>query len=87
MFLGPEDVQLREIELPPLGPGEVRARVDVALTCGADRKMCLRGHPLFEPPFIFGHEFLERYLQRKLARRSGEADGFVTPAVGLGSSF
>ncbi len=57
MFLGPEDVQLQEVALPPLGPGAVRARVDVALTCGTDRKMYLRGHPLFEPPFIFGHEF------------------------------
>ncbi|MFW6108140.1 MAG: zinc-dependent alcohol dehydrogenase [bacterium] len=57
IFHGPRDVRLEEIEVPCAGPGEVVVEVDVALTCGTDRKMYLRGHPLFEPPFVFGHEF------------------------------
>ncbi|MFO7898450.1 MAG: alcohol dehydrogenase catalytic domain-containing protein [Planctomycetota bacterium] len=57
MFHGPKDVRLEEVEAPCAGPGEVVVEVEVALTCGTDRKMYLRGHPLFEPPFVFGHEF------------------------------
>ncbi|MFA5190932.1 MAG: alcohol dehydrogenase catalytic domain-containing protein [Verrucomicrobiia bacterium] len=54
---GLKDVRLEEVELPALAPGEVMVRVKAALTCGTDRKMYLRGHPKFQPPFIFGHEF------------------------------
>ncbi len=57
MFYGPNDVRLEEVDAPAIGPGGVLARVDVGLTCGTDRKMLLRGHPLFRPPFVFGHEF------------------------------
>jgi L-iditol 2-dehydrogenase len=57
VFHGPKNVRLEDIPRPSIGPGGVLARVDVALTCGTDRKMFLRGHPLFTPPFVFGHEF------------------------------
>jgi len=57
VFYGPKDVRLENVDPPAIGPHGVLAKVDVALTCGTDRKMYLRGHPLFEPPFVFGHEF------------------------------
>jgi len=57
MFYGPKDVRLEDVPVPDIGPRDVLVKVDVALTCGTDRKMFLRGHPLFEPPFVFGHEF------------------------------
>jgi len=57
MFYGPKDVRLEEVPVPDIGRHGVLVKVEVALTCGTDRKMFLRGHPLFEPPFVFGHEF------------------------------
>jgi L-iditol 2-dehydrogenase len=57
MLRGLRDVALVETEVPRPGPGEVLVRVAAALTCGTDRKLYLRGHPLFEPPFVFGHEY------------------------------
>ncbi len=57
VYHGKEDVRLEETARPAIGSGDVLAKVDVALTCGTDRKMFLRGHPLFQPPFVFGHEF------------------------------
>ena len=57
VYHGPENVTLEEIEIPRLKSDEVLVKVKVALTCGTDRKMLLRGHPLFDPPFIFGHEY------------------------------
>jgi len=57
VFRGIKDVRLEEIKVPQIKPEEVLVRVRAALTCGTDRKMYLRGHPLFKPPFVFGHEF------------------------------
>ena len=57
VFHGIKDVRLEEIKVPQIKPEEVLVRVRAALTCGTDRKMYLRGHPLFKPPFVFGHEF------------------------------
>ncbi|MDK1030700.1 MAG: alcohol dehydrogenase catalytic domain-containing protein, partial [Planctomycetia bacterium] len=57
IYRGPKDVVLQEVDAPRPGPREVLVKVEVALTCGTDRKMYLRGHPLFKPPFVFGHEF------------------------------
>ena len=57
MYRGREDVRLEDAPAPKAGEGEVVVKVEAALTCGTDRKMYLRDHPLFRPPFIFGHEF------------------------------
>jgi len=57
IYKGRENVTLEEVEIPRVGRGEVLVRVEVGLTCGTDRKMYLRDHPLFKPPFVFGHEF------------------------------
>lgn len=57
VFHGIKDVRLEDIEIPQIKSDEVLVRVRAALTCGTDRKMYLRGHPLFTPPFVFGHEF------------------------------
>jgi L-iditol 2-dehydrogenase len=56
-FLGPNQLELREVAIPEPGPGEVVVKVEAALTCGTDLKGYLRGHRLFVPPMPFGHEF------------------------------
>ena len=42
----------------PLGPGEVRLRIEAALTCGTDLKVYKRGYHarMIVPPAVFGHE-------------------------------
>jgi L-iditol 2-dehydrogenase len=56
-FLGPGQLELRDVPIPDPGPGEVIVKVAAALTCGTDVKAYLRGHRLFTPPMPFGHEF------------------------------
>ena len=56
-FLGPGQLELRDVPIPDPGPGEVVVKVAAALTCGTDLKGYLRGHRLFVPPMPFGHEF------------------------------
>jgi len=56
LFNGPENVDIKEIEIPKPGPGEITIKNKIALTCGTDVKTYLRGHPLWDPPAPFGHE-------------------------------
>ncbi|MBC7188982.1 zinc-binding dehydrogenase [Candidatus Aerophobetes bacterium] len=57
VFYGIRDVRLEEIDVPEIKDDEVLVKVRVALTCGTDKKMYLRGYHLAKPPFVFGHEF------------------------------
>jgi L-iditol 2-dehydrogenase len=56
-FLGPGQLELRDVPIPEPGPGEVVIKVESATTCGTDLKAYLRGHKLFKPPMPFGHEY------------------------------
>lgn len=58
MLHGREDVRIEEIEPRPLAPGEVRLRIEAALTCGTDLKVFKRGYHarMLVPPAVFGHE-------------------------------
>lgn len=59
VLYGREDVRIEQVLVPPVGPGEVRVRVDAALTCGTDVKVYRRGYHarMIQPPAVFGHEF------------------------------
>lgn len=57
LLLEPGRLELRDIEIPEPGPGEVVVRVRTALTCGTDLKAFRRGHPKMTIPGPFGHEF------------------------------
>ena len=59
---GPEKVELREVEVAPPGPGELRVAIESATTCGTDLKVFRRGgHPrMLAVPGPFGHEMTGR---------------------------
>ena len=55
---GQEKIQIKDIVSSVLKPGEVRIRIEVALTCGTDLKVFKRGYhaKMIVPPAVFGHE-------------------------------
>ena len=55
---GRENIRIEEIAPPPLQPGQVRLRIEAALTCGTDLKVFKRGYHarMIVPPAVFGHE-------------------------------
>ena len=55
---GKANIQIEEIAAPALKPGEVRLRIEAALTCGTDLKVFKRGYhaKMIAPPAVFGHE-------------------------------
>lgn len=50
---------MEDVSSPALKPGEVRVRIEAALTCGTDLKVFNRGYHarMIKPPAVFGHEF------------------------------
>ncbi|MBI4512625.1 MAG: alcohol dehydrogenase catalytic domain-containing protein [Gemmatimonadetes bacterium] len=56
----PGELRLEEVETPRPRDGELLVRVEVALTCGTDVKLWLRGHPKIPFPTILGHEYAGR---------------------------
>lgn len=55
---GREKIQIENVEPPELKPGELRIRIEAALTCGTDLKVFKRGYhaKMIVPPAVFGHE-------------------------------
>jgi L-iditol 2-dehydrogenase len=55
---GKESIAIEDIAPPALKPGEVRIRIEAALTCGTDLKVFKRGYhaKMIVPPAVFGHE-------------------------------
>ncbi len=57
VYVEPEQIELRRVQVPCPDSGSLLVRVRAATTCGTDVKTYRRGHPKFPPPFVFGHEF------------------------------
>jgi L-iditol 2-dehydrogenase len=55
---GQEKIRIEDFAPPALKPGEVRLRIEAALTCGTDLKVFKRGYhaKMITPPAVFGHE-------------------------------
>jgi L-iditol 2-dehydrogenase len=55
---GARDVRIENIGPKALAAGEVRVRIEAALTCGTDLKVFNRGYHacMIVPPAVFGHE-------------------------------
>ena len=58
VLYGKEHIKIEEVPSRPLEPGEVRVRVEAALTCGTDLKVFKRGYHarMIVSPAVFGHE-------------------------------
>ncbi len=56
---GKEHVEIEQVPVPELSPGDLLVRVRAALTCGTDVKVFRRGYhaKMIVPPALFGHEF------------------------------
>ena len=78
-LLGPERVELREVEVPSPGEGEIVVRIRAATTCGTDVKVFRRGgHPrMIRPPAPFGHELAGTVEEAGKGARWREGDRVV----------
>lgn len=58
VLYGKEHIEIEQVDVPKIGPGDVLVRVRAALTCGTDVKVFRRGYHarMIQPPALFGHE-------------------------------
>lgn len=57
VFMAPGELSFRQMPMPEVGPEDLLVKINTALTCGTDVKTYKRGHPKYDPPTLFGHEF------------------------------
>jgi L-iditol 2-dehydrogenase len=57
VFMAPGELSFRQMPVPEIGPEDLLVKINTALTCGTDVKTYKRGHPKYDPPTLFGHEF------------------------------
>jgi len=57
IFMAPGELSFQQTPMPQVGPEDLLVRINTALTCGTDVKTYKRGHPKYDPPTLFGHEF------------------------------
>ena len=57
VFMAPGELSFRQMPRPEVGPEDLLVKIRTALTCGTDVKTYQRGHPKYDPPTLFGHEF------------------------------
>lgn len=57
VYMAPGELAFQKVPMPRVGPEDLLVQINTALTCGTDIKTYKRGHPKYNPPTLFGHEF------------------------------
>jgi len=57
VYKGINKIDIEERAIPEISQDEVLLKVKSAAICGTDVKTFFKGHPLFTPPCVLGHEF------------------------------
>jgi len=69
-----------DLEDLPEPEGDVEIEVAYSGLCGTDLKTFLKGHPMFKPPTVLGHEFTGRVLKTNRKFTSFETGDYVAVA-------
>jgi len=56
VFLGPGKMEVKQVDTPTAGPGEVRLKIEANAVCGTDVRIFTYGQKNVVPPAIIGHE-------------------------------
>lgn len=75
VYKGINKIDIEERDIPEISRDEILLKVKSAAICGTDVKTFFKGHPLFTPPCVLGHEFsgvIDRVGKNISRFRSGE---------------
>ena len=85
VYLGPDQLEVRDVPAPTCPPGGALLAVEACAVCGTDVRIVRQGHRLVQPPRIIGHEVAGTII-------ASDAPGVVVgqrvtvaPAVGCGA--
>ncbi|MCR4424948.1 MAG: alcohol dehydrogenase catalytic domain-containing protein [Firmicutes bacterium] len=80
VYYGPGKMEIEDWPVPPVEDRDILIRIRTSMVCGTDVKTFLRGHPLFKPPTVLGHEFAGEVVEVGAAVRSVAPGDRVTVA-------
>ena len=86
VYLGPEKLEIREVEKPSCKAGEALIKVKACAICGTDVRIYYHGQANVKPPHIIGHE-IAGVVEQAGAGVKGVAEGdrvTVVTSVGCG---
>ena len=63
VYHGPGDLVIEQIPKPEAMPGGALLEVSYCGLCGTDIKTYRRGHHMFTPPCVLGHEVVGRIVE------------------------
>jgi 2-desacetyl-2-hydroxyethyl bacteriochlorophyllide A dehydrogenase len=90
VFMGKEQVEVKEVDVPELGEEEALVKVRFAGICGTDLHIFAGKHPRVKPPLIMGHEFSGEIAKIKTKRRKDLREGariVAEPLISCGECF
>lgn len=56
IYNGKESIEVKDVDTPKVGAGEVLVKVESCAICGTDIRIYFHGHHKIKPPHIMGHE-------------------------------
>lgn len=86
VYRGIGHMEIEEIDTPHIGDSEALVKVEMVGICGTDVKTFVRGHPMFQPPCILGHEFVGKIIKvgENIKNDFGDATYVIAPYIGCG---
>ena len=84
VYLGIKKIQIKEVERPKCGPGEILIRVHFCAICGTDVRTYLHGHKKVKPPHIIGHEIAGEIAEMGKETKGHQLGDRVTVVTSVG---
>lgn len=86
VYKGIGQIEIEEIEIPHINDSEALIKVEMVGICGTDVKTFLRGHPMFPPPCVLGHEFIGRIIKvgKNIKKDFSDTTHVIAPYIGCG---
>lgn len=84
VYKGIGQIEIEEVEKPRINSSEALLKIEMAGICGTDVKTFVRGHPMFQPPCILGHEFVGTIVEvgENIEKDFTEGTYVIAPYIG-----
>ncbi len=76
-------IELKNIDTPKINDDELLVKVEMCGICGTDIKTFLKGHHMFTPPCILGHEFVGKVAEtgKNISKSFGASSYVFAPYI------
>ncbi|OPZ65501.1 MAG: Sorbitol dehydrogenase [Firmicutes bacterium ADurb.Bin506] len=89
VYYGPGKMEIEEWPVPEVGTDGILIKTRASMVCGTDVKTYARGHHMFKPPCVLGHEFSGEVVAVGPKVRAAQVGDRITaaPFINCGKCF